>query len=149
MARANTTRGFRKLFHRLAATALPFAARKVIWAIRIRLPIAFDLGRSSAIRIAFGSSGTNPVTAISGFASLPMLDGFLAPSIRIGDDLFKPFFHIVIVDSFPELLHHPFQRARFRFCRFQHFASAEAGIDTAPYISGDGHQTLRQIEHVA
>jgi hypothetical protein len=45
------------LFHRLTAFAFPLASRQVIGAIGIGLPIAFDLGGTSAVGIATCRTG--------------------------------------------------------------------------------------------
>ena len=86
---------FIRLFHRLTALALPFFTRKSIWAIRIRLPIAFYLGTTSAVRIAFGCAGSDSITTVLRSSSLSVLNGTSTTSLWVLNDLCKTLFHVI------------------------------------------------------
>ena len=81
------------LFHWFASPAFPFAARQVVWTIRIRLPITLNLCRPCAIGVALGCAWTNTITSICRLASLPKLHGSLASGSGIGDYFCESLFH--------------------------------------------------------
>ena len=70
------------LFYTFTADARPCFPRKPIWRVRVRFPIAFDLGAASTIGV-----GTRAANGSNFAAFLTVFDGFCAASLGIFDGL--------------------------------------------------------------
>lgn len=86
-------------FHGFASTAFPLLARQVVGAIRITLPVAFDLSWSSAVRITLGCAWANTITTIFSFPSLTKLNRACASSFWVLYYLGESFFHVISSSS--------------------------------------------------
>ena len=84
------------LLARLTAVALPFLARKVVRAVRVRLPIPFDLRGSRTVSVSFGGVRTDSISAVCGLTCLAELDGILAARRGVRYNFCESFFHGVL-----------------------------------------------------
>ena len=80
-------------FHGLVPATLPLAAAEVIRAVRIILPVPFDLRAASAVSVPLGGARSDSISAVCGLACLPILDGVLPPCLRVGYYFRESFLH--------------------------------------------------------
>lgn len=98
------------LLHAFAALTTPCFARQPIRRIRVRFPVAFDLGTAGAVGVSTGAADGSDLAAF-----LTVFDGLGAASLGVLDGLGGFLFHIV-------------KKAKVDFTRWQDVVSTDTAF---------------------